>query len=152
MSGTVWSCMRDESAESAARVMWDRNVGAVAVTDGEGKLVGIVTDRDICMLAYFNGTALATLPVAAAMSNWVFTVGPDETIPAAEQLMRSNQIRRLPVVENGKAVGMLSLGDIARVEASGALSGNPDPFAVVVSEIVKPREHIGNLVPAAPRA
>jgi len=148
MSTTIWSCNSTDVVQAAARLMWDHDVGAVPVTDPEGKLTGIVTDRDICMLAYFTGRTLAVLPVEEAMSHRVFTVGPEEPIAVAERIMRANRVRRLPVVEKGKLVGMLSLGDVARAEA--ALRGERGSFATVVSDIVKPREHIGNLVAAKP--
>jgi CBS domain-containing protein len=148
MSSVVWSCRADDTAQAAARLMWDHDVGAVPVIGAQGELVGIVTDRDLCMLAYFTGRMLAVLPVEEAMSHRVFTVRPDEPVAAAEQVMRSNQVRRLPVLEGGRVVGMLSLGDVARAEA--LRPGRPEAFACVVGEIARPREHIGNLAAAAP--
>jgi len=149
MSRDVWPCRPDEPAQSAARLMWDHDIGAVPVTDPGGTLIGITTDRDICMAAYVAGTPLAALPVSDTMSYQVFTVGPDEPLEAAEQIMRSNHVRRLPVVREGKLVGLLSLADVARAEAaaSGATTAS-DGFAAVLRDIVHPRMHIGNLTRA----
>jgi CBS domain-containing protein len=143
MSKPVWTCLPDESAQAAVRLMWDRDVGAVPIVDAGGQLVGIVTDRDLCMLTYFTGSTLAQLPVSQAMAHRVFTVDPDATVTEAERTMRAHQVRRLPVVEEGTVVGILSLGDIARAEASAGAAGGRGTFADVVSDIALPREHVG---------
>ncbi len=114
MTKTVWTCRADEAMSAAARLMWEHDIGAVPVLDAAGRLVGIVTDRDLCMCAYFTGEPLTSVPVEHAMSKVVFTIEPAQTVEKAEELMRSKRIRRLPVVEGGKLVGMISLGDLAR--------------------------------------
>jgi CBS domain-containing protein len=114
MTKTVWTCRADEPTSAAARLMWEHDIGAVPVLGADEKIVGIVTDRDLCMGAYFSGESLATVPVEHAMSKVVFTIEPTQTVDKAEELMRSKQIRRLPVVDAGKLVGMISLGDLAR--------------------------------------
>lgn len=114
MTKTVWTCRADEAMSTAARLMWEHDIGAVPVLDSEGKLVGIVTDRDLCMGAYFTGEPLTAVPVEHAMSKVVFRTEPAQAIDEVEELMRSKQIRRLPVVEGDKLVGMISLGDLAR--------------------------------------
>jgi CBS domain-containing protein len=114
MTKTVWTCRTGEPMSAAARLMWEHDIGAVPVLDANGKLAGIVTDRDLCMCAYFTGEPLTSVPVEHAMSKVVFRIEPAQTIAKAEELMRSKRVRRLPVVEGDKLVGMISVGDIAR--------------------------------------
>ncbi len=114
MAKSVWTCRGDEAMSVAARLMWEHDIGAVPVLDRTDRLVGIVTDRDLLMGAFFTGEALAAVPVEHAMSRSVFTVTPAQRLDEAEALMRSNHIRRLPVVEGGKVVGMITLSDLAR--------------------------------------
>ena len=130
--------------------MWDHDIGAVPVTDSDGKLVGIVTDRDVLMGAYFAGMDLGHFPVSDAMSHRLFAVGPEEPLVAAEQVMRSHQVRRVPVLQEGRLVGMISLGDLARAEAASVgTATSMDAFAAIVRDIVRPRMHIGTLAHVA---
>ena len=81
-----------------------------------GKVLGILTDRDICMAAYLQGEALWRLRCADVMSKQVQTVLPDATVQDAETIMQTHQIRRLPVTDaDGRLVGILSLNDLARL-------------------------------------
>lgn len=96
----------------AARVMRDADVGPVVVLYDDGSLCGIVTDRDLVV----RGLAEGLLPhsmIEDVCSTEVTTVGPDEDAKVAVQLMRDKAIRRLPVVEEGRVVGIVSLGDLA---------------------------------------
>ncbi len=138
MAKTVWTCRADEPMSNAARLMWDHDIGAVPILDTAGNLVGIVTDRDLCMGAYFTGQPLAAIPVERAMSRLVFTVEPDQAAEKAEALMRSKRVHRLPVVERGKLVGMVSLGDFAR--AAQTLRTIPaSEVNATLAAIVEPR-------------
>jgi CBS domain-containing protein len=114
MTKTVWTCRTDEAMSAAARLMWEHDIGALPVLDAAGRLVGIVTDRDLCMSAYFAGEPLTAVPVERGMSKFVSKIEPAQTIEKAEELMRSKRIRRLPVVSGDKLVGMISLADISR--------------------------------------
>jgi CBS domain-containing protein len=114
MTKTVWTCRADEPTSASARLMWEHDIGAVPVLGADEKIVGIVTDRDLGMSAYFSGEPLAAVPVEHAMSKVVFTIEPTQAVEKAEELMRSKQIRRVPVVDAGKLVGMITLGDLAR--------------------------------------
>ncbi len=103
----------DASMADAARMMYERNVGCVPVTDGARKLAGIVTDRDIAMTACSQDRALSQLSVRDAMTSFVQTISQDASLTEAERLMRDLRVRRLPVVdESGRCVGMLSVDDI----------------------------------------
>lgn len=120
METQLKTCSRSDRLNRAAHLMWDGDCGCVPVVeDGDGSaLVGILTDRDICMAAYTQGKPLGELPVELAMSKKVWTIRPDESITAAEKLLAEKQIRRLPVVDaTGRLVGILSLNDIAQEAA-----------------------------------
>jgi CBS domain-containing protein len=103
----------DETIESVARIMRDEQVGAVIVTDS-GQLRGVVTDRDVVIRAVAEGLDPASETVDTIYSGTeLMTVGPDAAIDEAADLMRDHAVRRLPVVENGRAVGIVSIGDLA---------------------------------------
>ncbi len=117
----------EESASLAARLLNRYNVGALPVC-GDGQILrGILTDRDIVMRCIAADGDPEHTPVKEIMTRNVATVLPEDDVRNAARLMASKQVRRLPVVENGKLVGMLSLGDMAKsqmfdMEASKALS------------------------------
>ncbi|NRQ33534.1 CBS domain-containing protein [Nonomuraea sp. NN258] len=101
----------DQPVSVAAALMRDNDAGAVIVNDN-GRMQGIVTDRDITVRVTADDRGPDT-PVRDACSPSVEAVGPDTSIDQAVQLMRSHAVRRLPVVEDGRAVGIISLGDLA---------------------------------------
>ena len=101
-----------ESVVEAARRMRDADTGDVIVLDN-GRVVGIVTDRDITVRIVAENMNLSTPVSEACSATDLQTVGPDTSLDQAVQLMRSNAVRRLPVVENDQAVGIISLGDLA---------------------------------------
>jgi CBS domain-containing protein len=114
MTREVRTCRPGDSLVRPAQIMWEADVGCVPVTDDGGALAGVVTDRDICLAANRFGLPLAQIPVGLAMSLLVHSCSPDDTIESAEALMREQQVRRLPVVAQGKVVGILSLSDLSR--------------------------------------
>src|SRR5690606_15950903 len=97
---------------AAAQEMKKAGVGAVIV-EKNGKLCGIVTDRDIVVRCLADGANCDEMPLGAICSSELVTLSPRDSIDKAISLMRDKAVRRLPVVENGKAVGILSLGDLA---------------------------------------
>lgn len=107
-----------ESAEVAARTLAHYNIGALPVCGNDGKLCGVVTDRDLVIRCVASGRTPETTAVRDVMTNRVLYVQPDMEIGVAAHLMGRQQIRRLPVVENGQLCGMLSLGDLAKWEES----------------------------------
>jgi CBS domain-containing protein len=108
----------NDTLDVAAKLMWDRDCGCLPVINGDGGVVAMLTDRDICMAAYSQGAPLATIRVATAMSKEVHACREQDTLVAAERIMRERRIRRLPVVAtDGRLVGILSLNDIAREAA-----------------------------------
>jgi CBS domain-containing protein len=107
----------DESTplQQVARVMRDRDIGDVIV-ERQGAPAGIVTDRDIVVRGMAENEDARTLQAGDICSGDVLSVAPDDDIEEAASLMREAAIRRLPVVENGRAVGIVSLGDLARAD------------------------------------
>ncbi|SEH03327.1 CBS domain-containing protein [Nonomuraea solani] len=101
----------EQPVSVAAALMRDNDTGAIIVNEN-GRLHGIVTDRDIAVRLVAEDLGPDT-PVRKACSESVEAVGSDTSIDQAVQLMRSHAVRRLPVVEDGRAVGIVSLGDLA---------------------------------------
>lgn len=114
MCREVRFCAPEDSLELAAQMMWDHDVGCVVVVSG-GRVVGMLTDRDVCMAAYTQGRALREVTVSSAMSKECHLARPDMPASEAMRLMRERQVRRLPVCdEQGRLQGVLSLNDLAR--------------------------------------
>ncbi len=108
------ACIPPEaSAQQAAETMQLRDVGALPVCDQDKKLIGIVTDRDIVVRGIAASASNIALPVELIMTRNVVTAEPDMDVYDAADLMAEERIRRLPVIDGGKLVGMVSLGDFA---------------------------------------
>jgi len=118
----------DETVLQAARKMADRDVGAVLVESG-GELRGILTDRDIVVRVIAEGRDPSNTRVSQIASHELVTVSPRDPADRAVELIRARAIRRLPVVEEHHAVGVISLGDLAldrdRASALAAVSAAP---------------------------
>lgn len=125
MSERVVTIDEREPVIAAARLLKRMNLGALPVTDRGGKLVGMLTDRDIVLRCVALGGDARTMTAGDVMTRGVVTATPDVKVDDAAKRMGRGQVRRLPVVENGKLVGMLSLADMARkcdMEAAAALA------------------------------
>lgn len=115
MNRDIRTCSASSSLEDAVRILWDKDCGCVPVIDEKGCVVGMLTDRDICIAAWRRGSALAHITVASVMSTPVHSCNPLDSIESAEETMKRERIRRLPVVGTDKRlIGLLSLSDIAR--------------------------------------
>jgi CBS domain-containing protein len=127
MNPGVVSVSPDESVAYTSRLLYRHNIGSVPVCTSDGMLEGIVTDRDIVLRVVAADSDPHSTPVKDIMSHSVITVAPEDDVKRVSMLMSESQVRRLPVVSDGKVVGMVSLGDIARsdafsTEAAAALS------------------------------
>jgi CBS domain-containing protein len=113
----------DKPVAYAAKMMKDEDVGLAPIVDGD-KLVGAVTDRDIVTRVVAMGKDPASTPVRDVASRDIVTVGPQQGLDDALNLMAKHQVRRLPVVEeDGRLVGVVSQGDVAG-HASASQTGN----------------------------
>lgn len=112
MTPGVQSIRPTESLPRAATMMRENDVGSIPVVDGN-QLVGILTDRDIVARAVADNADLRTTTVGDVASRDVFTVGPEDDLDEARRLMADQQVRRLPVVEDGHLVGILAQADVA---------------------------------------
>ncbi|PPS83583.1 CBS domain-containing protein [Streptomyces sp. MH60] len=100
------------SVAAVARIMRDRDLGAVLVTEGD-RLRGLVTDRDLVVRSIAEGGDPEQTTVAGACSDDMVTVRLDDELDHAVRLMREHAVRRVPVVDDGRPVGIVSLGDLA---------------------------------------
>ena len=107
-----------ESVEVAARTLTQYNIGMLPVCREDGTLCGLVTDRDLVTRCIAANRSPAKTTVRQVMTGEVLSVGPDMEAGVAAHLMGRQQVRRLPVVEDGKLCGILSLGDLANREES----------------------------------
>ena len=128
MSTNLITVETGEPVASAARLMRERNIGSIPVKHEDGTLAGMLTDRDIVLRCVAPGRDPATVRIEQSMSTGAVTAAPGEDVTAALSRMRTEQVRRLPVTEGDRLVGMLSLADVARtqkldMEAAQALSG-----------------------------
>jgi CBS domain-containing protein len=101
------------TALDAARAMRENNVGSIVVVDEGGRLRGIVTDRDITIRVVAEARDPGSTPLTEFASEDLKFVSPESNVDQAVDLMRQDAIRRLPVVQGGKPVGIISLGDLA---------------------------------------
>jgi CBS domain-containing protein len=99
---------------NVARMMRDQRIGDVLVADRDGTLCGIVTDRDIVVRADAAARPLDKTPVGDICSEEVVKLSPDASLDDAVRIMRERSVRRVPVVHDGKVVGIVTIGDLAR--------------------------------------
>ena len=123
MAESVVTVSPESTAEFAARMMSRHNVGSLPVCDGERRLRGLVTDRDIVTRCVAAEAEPADTAVREIMTRAVVTVSPEDDLRRAALLMSEERVRRLPVVERGKLVGMLALGDLAKSERTQMEAG-----------------------------
>jgi len=103
-----------QTLQQAARQMRDLNVGALPICSDDDRLLGIVTDRDIVVKCIANAVDPGTVPASQLAQGKPVTTGPTTDVNEVLQLMEQNQIRRLPVIDNQRVVGMISEADLAR--------------------------------------
>jgi CBS domain-containing protein len=116
MTANVKHCGLETNLAAAAKIMWEGDCGAVPVTDERGRVVGVITDRDICIAAATRPRTEGEIPVKDVISRTLYTCAPGDDVRAALETMKIRKVRRLPVVEQGRLAGILSIHDIA-VEA-----------------------------------
>jgi CBS domain-containing protein len=134
MTKEVHCCRPDSTARHALALMWKHDVGVLPLVDGQDHVVGVVTDRDIAMALGLRNVAPNALQVNEITSHEVWSVDPTSSIEDAEKMLEQKQVRRLPVIEGGKLVGVVTLADLARAK------GVPDrKVADAYAAITEPR-------------
>ena len=133
MTNQVVRIHPDETVSVAARMLEHNNIGAIPVCGNDGRLCGMLTDRDIVTRCLAAGKAPQATSVKEVMTGRVYVGRPDMEVSMAAVLMGREQIRRLPVMENGRLCGMVSLGDLARKEESSIEAG--DALAEISSHL-----------------
>ena len=146
MTKDVATCRTDDTLSVAAKQMWDADCGALPVLGSDGKVKGMITDRDICMACLMRDAPPSALRVEESMSRALRSCRPDSPVADAEQLMRTSQVRRIPVVDTkGGLAGVLSLADIAR--EAGRQRGShgkdiaPEEVISLLESICQPQQH-----------
>ena len=117
MSRSVISVSPETTTTTAAKLLSRHNIGAIPVVGADGRLRGIVTDRDIVLRCIVPEDDPGATPVREIMTRRICSISPSTDTREATEAMASGRIRRLPVIEGGRLVGMLSLGDLARSQA-----------------------------------
>lgn len=153
MSRNVATCRADDRLDRAASLMWDLDIGCVPVVNDQQHVIGIVTDRDVCMATYTQGKSPQHIAVHEAMAREVYSCLPDDNITEVEDIMRKRRVRRVPVVDlDGRLVGLISLNDLARESVRQQSRAHKDLTSVDVSAtlaaICQPR-HPAVLPPTA---
>lgn len=129
MSESVQSCSAEDDLTRPAQLMWELDCGIVPVVNADGRLEGVVTDRDICMAAYTKGRTLREVRVAEIMSQPVHRCSADDTVARAIGIMAAARVRRLPVVDaEQRVVGIVSLADLVQ---GGSLLGQREAEQLV---------------------
>jgi CBS domain-containing protein len=113
MTADVEPCAPESDLAAAATIMWRRDCGSVPVVDNQRRVVGMITDRDICMAVSTRNKLASALKVGEVISGQVYACSPDDDIKDALETMMSAQLRRLPVVDDdGVLHGILSINDV----------------------------------------
>ncbi|GJL92601.1 CBS domain-containing protein [Hyphococcus sp.] len=110
----VFAVYPDDSISDAVSVLNEKNIGAVIVRDKGGEVVGILSERDVVRRLGQKGAEAMALRVSECMTADPFTCAPDETIDALMSKMTEKRIRHLPVTQEGRVIGVISIGDVVK--------------------------------------
>ena len=141
MTGNVAACSPHTNLSVAAGLMWNYDCGVIPVIDENQKVVGVITDRDVCMAAAMNNRPASQIAVSEVISGEVFACAPEDEVSEALATMQRRQVLRLPVVDrDGKPQGILSMNDILLRAAEGRNSAGD---GISCTEVVNTRKVIG---------
>ncbi|MFO0990802.1 MAG: CBS domain-containing protein [Hyphomicrobiales bacterium] len=115
----VHTALATDKLEAIAKILADKRIGSVVITDAKGGIAGILSERDIVRAVARNGVGALELPASTVMTSEVRTCGPGDSEGELMAVMTAHRIRHLPVVEAGRLTGMISIGDVVkfRIEA-----------------------------------
>lgn len=144
MTAEVESCRADENLTKAIEIMWRRDCGVVPIVDEENRVVGMITDRDVCIAAGSRDQKASEIKIGEVVSGKVVTCSADEEAEDALKKMRRKKVKRLPVVgENNELVGILSITDVLRKDKKSkkkvfsALKKITEPRPIVLNEVAE---------------
>lgn len=123
MTRDIITFNQEQSCHDAAIAMRDRHIGNIIVTDSQANVCGLVTDRDLVLRVMAENRDPRDTPIGQICTDEVVSVGPDATIEDTIRTMSDNAIRRVPVIEGGHAVGIISLGDLAEARDPDSVLG-----------------------------
>ena len=121
---TVHTVSPSATIREAMALLLRHSVGSLLVVDNDGEVLGIVTERDIFRLAFEHEGRIMGIPVDAVMTRNLIIALPHDTVDYLKSLMTENRIRHLPVIDQGKLAGIISIGDIVREESSAVAVEN----------------------------
>lgn len=113
-SGEIWSCHADDRVADAVEMLATRRIGALPVFDGQEQVAGIFSERDVLYCLQAKGSAALDLKVREVMTAPAVTIHPDTHVDEALGLMTRRRIRHLPVEQDGRIVGFVSIGDLVK--------------------------------------
>jgi CBS domain-containing protein len=135
MMGTPYYCQVDTNLGSATELMWVGNCGFLPVMSTNGKIVGVVTDRDICIALGTRNRLSGDVSVREVMSNRLFACSAEDDVHIALQTMQEGGVRRLPVtVQNGTLVGVISMDDLLLRAQPAGIGKQPE---LSIEEVVR---------------
>ena len=141
MTAMVRTCGDDSNLAAVAMSMWNGDYGVLPVVDHGGEqVIGLITDRDICIAAAMKGRPLSEIRVSEVISGKVYSCAPDDDVQSALTTMMRHQVRRSPVIDTqGRLTGILSLNDVIRSVGSGVDSVKQKVIIAALQEICKHR-------------
>lgn len=143
MTRDVLTCRSDDRMDRAARILWERDCGCVPVVGPEGRVLGVLTDRDLAMAAFTQGRPPRDLTVGDAMGHEATCCRAEDELSDALRRMAQHQVRRLPVVDDdGRVVGLLSLADVLQAWGRDARRGRTawvDELRAALVAVTRPR-------------
>ena len=141
MTSNVAACSPDANLSAAAGLMWRHDCGVIPVIDENRKVVGVITDRDICMAAAMSNRPASQIAVSEIISGEVFACAPEDEVSEALAIMQRNRVLRLPVVDQvGTLQGILSMNDIVLRAEDGRKRGGD---GISYAEVINTRKVIG---------
>lgn len=138
MSREVRTCTPDESLSLAAQRMWDGDCGALPVVDPSHRVVGIITDRDVCMGLFLSNRPASAIRVREVMTSRVHACGPEDDLDRALDMMTRHRVRRLPVADgDGCLQAMLSINDVVLAASETSRRNGRRPTCAAVLRSLK---------------
>ncbi len=142
MSKPIVKCHVNDTLDAAAQLMWDHDCGAVVVVRSDGRLAGMLTDRDLAMATHFQAKPLHEILVNTAMAQHPIAAFANQKISEVEQLMAKHQVHRIPIIDDEhRPIGVISMTDLAieSTQPDTRLASNVPQIAYTLAAICRPR-------------